>query len=109
VNLQDTNNNTLAGSGHGTKHEPLAISRSTIVDDLDRVVADASTIKHLGGSVVTFDGPVVDGLVGDEGNGLLIQPSPEHDVVHGSLLENRLEFNTEDLEAVLDCKETKRE
>jgi hypothetical protein len=72
---------------------------------LNRVRDDAGAIEDLGRSVVAFDGPVVDGLVGDEGNGLLIQPSPERDVVHGSLLEGSHELKVEDPEPVLDCSE----
>ncbi len=92
------------------EHQPLQLVVGAVVDDLAAVEVGVA-LKDLGRRRVALHRPVEDGLLGDEGDRLDVDPLPEDDVLrHRVRLHHRLHLDVEDLQRArrLQCDHLRR-
>lgn len=83
------------------EQKPVLLRIRTVVDDL-ATVERRMPIEHLHGRGVALHGPMINGRVRDQSQGVQGDPLPEDDVVrHGVSLHLGLHFDVEDLEGFL--------
>lgn len=90
------------------EQQPLLFGVCAVVDDLTAGQAGVA-VKDFDGLGVTLHAPMVDGVVGHQGNGVERDPLPEgHIVRHGVSLHLALHLNVENLQSLCGCKHGRR-